>query len=190
MNITFSLLLLVIGALTLWLLIESKIKWYLKMLCISTFCLLSVVHWQSLTSFLGHPALAEDMAEKVMIHWVVVREPAKLTDDPGAIYLLVESRKKEQGWAKDVFGYKSDVSKPRLFGLPYSRDLHEHLAKNVMPSLKEGQPVYGLFTKKDKDGNSKKGGDDKKSHGGESQEQEWVFHLLRASDFLRKHTDR
>ena len=189
MNTTFSLLLLVIGSLTLWLLIESKIKWYLKMLCISTFCLLSVVHWQSLTSFLGHPAQAEDMAEKVMIHWVIVREPAKLTDNPGAIYLLVESPRKEQGWVKDVFGYKSDVKRPRLFGLPYSRELHEHLAKNVIPSLKQGQPVYGSFEKKNKNGRSEQGDKNKKSHGGESQEQEWVFHLLRPSDFLHKDTD-
>ena len=189
MNITFSLLLLIAGALTLWLLTESKIKWYIKMGCISLFCLMSVVHWASLTTFLGHPAHGEDMAEKVLIHWVIIHEPAKLTGDPGAIYALVESPPVDQSWIKKVFGYKTVHTQPRLFGLPYDREMHEQLAKNVIPSLKKGQAVYGSF--KQKAGNSKNSNDNKnkKSHGGQSQEQEWEFHLLRPSDFLEKDTD-
>ena len=190
MNITFSLLLLTLGGLTLWLLIESKIRWYLKLVCISLFCLMSVVHWSSLSTFLGHPAHAEDIAERVRIHWVVINEPAKLIDDPGAIYVLVESPTVPQNWIKKVFGYKVTHIAPRLFGLPYNRELHEELAKNVIPALKNGQPVYGSLSKENSKGNAKEGAKtNKKGGGSESQKQEWVFHLLRPSDFLAKPTD-
>lgn len=185
MNVTFSLLLLIAGALTLWLLIESKVRWYLKLVCISTFCLMSVIHWSSLSSFLGHPAYAEDMSEKVRLHWVVIHEPARATDDPGAIYLLVEGPPVNNGWIKQTFGYKNTHTKPRLFGLPYDRKLHEHLAKDVIPKLRKGQPVYGSFKLKGK-GKKEGKGKSEKSHGGESQEQEWEFHLLRPSEFLQK----
>lgn len=190
MNITFSLLLLTLGGLTLWLLIESKIRWYLKLVCISLFCLMSVVHWSSLSTFLGHPAHAEDIAERVRIHWVVINEPAKLVDDPGAIYVLVESPTVPQNWIKKVFGYKVTHIAPRLFGLPYSRELHEKLAKEVIPALKSGKPVYGSLSKENSKGNAKEGvKTNKKGGGSESQKQEWVFHLLRPSDFLTKPTD-
>ena len=154
------------------------------------FCLMSVVHWSSLSTFLGHPAHAEDMAERVRIHWVVINEPAKLIHDPGAIYVLVEGPSVDRGWIKKVFGYKNSHTQPRLFGLPYSRDLHEKLAKEVIPALKSGQPVYGHLSKKTDSGNAKEGmKTNKKGGGSESQKQEWVFHLLRPSDFLRKPTD-
>ena len=85
---------------------------------------------------------------------MVINEPAKLVDDPGAIYVLVESPTVPQNWIKKVFGYKVTHIAPRLFGLPYSRELHEKLAKEVIPALKSGKPVYGSLSKENKKGNA------------------------------------
>ena len=91
MNIALPILLLVFGGLTFWVLTESSLKWYLKAACISTFCLFTIVFWSSIHSFLGWPALEDDIPEKVLIHWVIIKEPNKFTKSKGRIYVLLES---------------------------------------------------------------------------------------------------
>jgi hypothetical protein len=92
----------------------------------------------------------------------------------------------EDGSFLDFFGYQSKALEPRLYGLPYSRKLHEQLEKEVMPKLKGGQIAKGrLKAVKSIQGN-KQEGDSKKSHGGESQKQEWQFHELLPSELHRK----
>lgn len=102
---------------------------------------------------------------------------------------MIESAKKESSTLFKLFGYNSKLKEPRLFGLPYSRELHEQLEKDVMPQLKRGQPVYGSLKKSgDKAGKrgTSKGDPKTKGDGSESQEQRWEFHQLRPSDFLQK----
>ena len=72
MNIALPILLLVFGGLTFWVLTESSLKWYLKAACISPICLFTIVFWSSIHSFLGWPALEDDIPEKVLIHWVII----------------------------------------------------------------------------------------------------------------------
>ena len=164
---------------------ESSLKWYFKTACISVFCVFTVIFWLSIHSFLGWPALEDDMPETVLVHWVVIKEPNKATKFEGAIYFLLESTEKETSF----FGYHSSDPEPRLYGLPYSRGLHEQIEKQMRGKLQRGQPVVGKFSKI-KGGQAKKGdrgkSNDKKGGGSESQEQEWQFHPLRPSNFLRK----
>tara|TARA_B100001123_G_scaffold383422_1_gene455325 strand:+ start:947 stop:1528 length:582 start_codon:yes stop_codon:yes gene_type:complete len=193
MNIALPVLLLIFGSLSLWLLTESHLKWYFKAACIATFCLFTGIFWSTIHSYLGWPANEDDMPEVVQIHWVVIKEPNKNINSKGGIYVLVESTKDETSSVLKVFGYKSPANEPRLFGLKYSRELHEKLMQDVVPKLKAGQPVVGKLTK-EKAGNSKKGSHNKgkndgKGDGSESQEQDWHFHELQPSDFLRKPTD-
>ena len=87
------------------------------------------------------------------------------------------------------FGYKSDSLEPRLFGLPYSRSLHEKLEKEIKPKLRRGQPVVGRLTKAKRAGYAPEGrlkAANKKGDGSESQEQEWQFHELLPSEIHRK----
>ena len=91
MNIALPILLLVFGSLTFWVLNESKLRWYFKTACISTFCIFTIIFWSSIHSFLGWPALEDDMPEKVLIHWVIIKEPNKFTKYDGRIYVLIES---------------------------------------------------------------------------------------------------
>ena len=95
MNIALPILLLILGALTLWTLTESSLKWYLKAVCISAFCIFTIIFWSSIHSFLGWPASEDDIPEKMLIHWVVIKEPNKFTKFDGAIYILLESAEEE-----------------------------------------------------------------------------------------------
>ena len=190
MNIALPILLLVFGALTFWVLSESSLKWYLKVACITTFCVFTTIFWSSIHSFLGWPANESDIPEKVLTHWVIIKEPNKFTKFDGAIYLLVESIEREGNFIEKFFGYKKHNIEPRLYRLKYSRSLHEHLQDKVMPKLKSGQPVYGKLTKskssRDKSGLRTGEGKDTDGGGSESQEQEWHFHELLPSEIHDK----
>jgi hypothetical protein len=190
MNTALPILLLVFGGLSFWVLNESKLKWYFKSACITAFCIFTIVFWSSIHTFLGWPALEEDMPDGVLIHWVIVKEPNKITKSKGRIYILLESVKNtDDNFLARFFGYKKEKIEPRLYGLKYDRDLHEQLEKGVMPKLRKGQPVLGKLTKQKESGREGKGGKGKgedKGGGSESQEQEWKFHELRPSEIHRK----
>ena len=193
MTVTLPILLLIFGGLTFWVLNESTLTWYFKSACITTFCVFTVVFWSSIHTFLGWPALEQDVPDKVLLHWAVIKEPNKLTESKGRIYLLIESGKYSapDPLAK-FFGYKKENVEPRLYGIKYNRELHERLEKQIMPKLKQGQPVLGKLTKKGEDGKGKIAGKDKGKNqdgeGSESQMQDWQFHELRPSDIQGKPT--
>jgi len=191
MNIALPILLLVFGGLSLWILSESRVKWYIKTVCISIFCLFTVVFWTTIHTFLGWPADENDMPQKVLVHWVIVKEPNKVREFDGAIYILIETAEEiKANKVSKFFGYSSDRIEPRLFGLKYSRELHEQLEK-TKTKLKKGQPVFGKLTKDGEKGNPKKGEGktNKKGGGSESQEQDWQFHELLPSEIHQKPSD-
>jgi hypothetical protein len=176
----------VFGGLSLWLLTESTVRWPLKAACITAFCVFTVVFYSSIHSFLGWPANEVDIPEKVLMHWVIIKEPNKFTKFNGAIYVLAESAEKETSSIRKFFGYSKDRIEPRLYQLEYNRNLHEHLQKNIIPKLKSGRPVFGKLTKETK-GSKMRFGPGKnpnkgKGDGSESQEQQWHFHELLPSE--------
>ena len=189
MNIALPILLLAFGGLTFWVLNESLLKWYIKTACISVFCIFTIIFWTSIHTFLGWPALEGNVPEKVLIHWVIIKEPNKYTKYDGRIYVLLESvGEPKSNFLARFFGYRKERVEPRLHGLKYNRALHENLKKGVMPKLKRGQPVMGELTKEGERGLGKKGNGKpaKKGGGSESQEQEWHFHELLPSEIHRK----
>jgi len=189
MNIALPVLLLVFGGLTFWLLTESSLKWYFKAACISIFCLFTVIFWSSIHSFLGWPALEDDMPEKMVVHWIIIKEPNKFTKSAGRIYILAESVVEEESSSlARFFGYRKSKIEPRLYGMEYSRGLHEQIEKQIMPKLRSGQPVAGKFIKgiKRKGAGKEKGFAKGKGDGSESQEQGWHFHELLPSEIHSK----
>jgi hypothetical protein len=190
MSIALPILLLIFGTLTFWLLSESSVRWYFKTSCIATFCIFTIVFWSTIHSYLGWPALKSDMPEKILIHWVIVKEPNKYTKFNGAIYFLIESAEKKKSSWFGIFTYDKDRPEPRLFALPYSRGLHEQVQNQMKGRLQRGQPILGSLSKiKGGEGKNKNGAkkpSNKKGGGSESQEQDWEFHELRPSDFLNK----
>ena len=138
------------GGLTLWVLTESSLKWYIKTACISFFCVFTVIFWSSIHSFLGWPADENDMPEKILIHWVIIKEPNKFTEFNGRIYVLLESAEEiKMNPLLKFFGYeKKERIEPRLHGLSYSRELHEQIEKEIMGRLRKGQPVMGTLKRR------------------------------------------
>ena len=190
MNIALPILLLAFGGLTFWVLTESALKWYFKAACISAFCIFTIIFWSAIHTFLGWPALEDDVPEKVLIHWAIVKEPNKFTKFDGRIYILLETLgEPDSNFLARFFGYQKEKVEPRLYRLEYNRDLHEKLEKEIMPKLRSGQPVLGRLTK----GQAGQGRKQKrnsttlnKGEGSESQEQEWHFHKLLPSEIHRK----
>ena len=190
MNIALPVLLLVFGGLGFWILSESSVKWYIKTICISIFCFFTVAFWTTIHTFLGWPADEEDMPEKILIHWVIVKEPNKFQDFKGEIHMLLESAEEiKANTVAKFLGYSRDRIEPRLFKLKYSRQLHEQLDE-IKDKLKRGQPVMGKLSKDKLTGKGKrekgKKYSDRDGDGSESQEQDWEFHELLPSDFLSK----
>ena len=189
MNIALPILLLVFGGLSFWVLTESTVKWYIKTVCISIFCLFTVLFWTTIHTFLGWPADEDDMPEKVLIHWVIIKEPNKAREFDGAIYITLETAEKtKDNKLVSFFGYGSNKIQPRLFKIKYSRELHEKL-EGLKSKLKSGQPAMGKLTKKGEQGKGKKTGkgkNNKNGEGSESQEQDWEFHELRPSEIHSK----
>tara|TARA_B100000287_G_scaffold421189_1_gene461544 strand:+ start:265 stop:669 length:405 start_codon:yes stop_codon:yes gene_type:complete len=131
------------------------------------------------------------MPEKMSIHWVIIKEPNKTTGFKGKIYVLSESVANNDGnFLARAFGYGSKRIEPRLYGLKYSRKLHEKLEEGVMKKLRMGVPVMGKFTKPEGKNGKSKGKGDKKGEqdgdGSESQEQDWEFHELLPSEIHEK----
>jgi len=133
------------------------------------------------------------MPEKSIIHWIVIKEPNKIIESKGGIYVLAESVYKPDKSFIKIFNYKVEDMKPRLFEFPYSRKLHEQLQKEVMNKLRKGQPVHGRFTEKEKGAKGPRGKSGKKDRdgdGSESQSQDWEFHELPPSEIHRKPRER
>jgi len=187
MNIALPILLLVFGGLTFWLLTDSLLKWYFKTACISGFCIFTIIFWSSIGSFLGWPASENDIPEKILIHWIIIKEPNKLTKSEGAIYILLESAEEDGAHPLlKFFGYNKNKIEPRLYGLAYDRGLHERLEKEVMPRLRKGQPVVGKLSKEKGGVGKNKGKSKNKGGGSESQDQKWYFHELLPSEIRGK----
>jgi len=58
------------------------------------------------------------MPNKVLVHWVIIKEPNKAKEDAGAIYVLLETAEKiKANKLFKFFGYDSSKIQPRLFEL-------------------------------------------------------------------------
>ena len=69
------------------------------------------------------------MPEKMLIHWVIIKEPNKILEYEGKIYVLIESAERTNNPILKFFGYKQDGIEPRLHEMEYNRNLHEQLEK-------------------------------------------------------------
>ena len=186
MNIALPLLLLAFGGLTFWVLTESSLKWYIKTACISVFCIFTIIFWTTIHTFLGWPAEQGDMPEKILVHWVIIKEPNKLAGLEGGIFVLAESAEEiKASKVSKFFGYNKGKIEPRLYELEYSRKLHEQLQK-IKSKLGNGQPVFGKITKDGKSGTGEEGEQKKDGDGSESQDQDWEFHELLPSEIHNK----
>ena len=137
-TIGISIAFIILIVVMLWFVIGGKGKWWMKVPVIGFGLYISITMWFAMIGLLGWPTPSE-LPEKFRLHWVVIEEPDKNDPNSGGIYVWAEditgkgSQKKEDPTWVDQYvkpyvlplhGY-SDDNGPRVYKLPYSRELHE-----------------------------------------------------------------
>lgn len=150
------------ATLLLWVIIGSRGSFWLKLPVILFTLFFSLCVWGSVDSFFGW-ASDENPPEKFIVLWMEVEEPSKNNSkdqSDGAIYCLL--KRLPEGYELTYFsddtrnpstyndswfsflGYSGDQFAPRLFKVPYSRQMHEYAAK-VREMIMKNKVVVGEF---------------------------------------------
>ena len=87
--------------------------------------------WGSLGTIKGWPT-TESVPDKYELKWVVIKEPNKITNDPGAIFL----------WMIDLHAKSKEAGVPRVHEVPYSKELHQQ-ANKAMGKIGKGGKFFG-----------------------------------------------
>jgi hypothetical protein len=122
---------LVLVVLLLSLNLKSAWRWPIKACAITVALGFVIATFVALEEMLGWPTEGAPPAH-FQLYAALVREPDRSNRSNGAIYLWLVPRVAEG---------QSDPP-PRAYALPYSRALHEQVAR-AQARLKEGQPVDG-----------------------------------------------
>lgn len=133
-----SLCFLVLALLLLSLNLRSVWSWRVKAAAIAVTGLAAVGFFVAATWMLGWPTEATPPA-RFTLHGGLVHEPGKTgrRPEPGAIFL----------WLSRVEEIDRRPAPPRAFALPYSRELHEQVAR-ATARLEQGRPVEGRTRKR------------------------------------------
>lgn len=121
----------VLAVLLLSLNLRSSWRWQVKGAAIVVTAAFFVVAFLAVEAMLGWPT-ESPLPARFQLHAAVVREPDRQGDDRGSIYLWLSPR--------DVGGVV--VGPPRAHALPYSRELHEQVAR-AKADLDRGRPIEG-----------------------------------------------
>lgn len=132
MNISLSILLLCLFSLSFWVLSESRVKLYLKVLLVVGFSFFTVVFYNSTVSFLGWGTPPKELPEILSIRSVVVKEPNQNNKEIGGIWFLIEQPTvKYNETTLNLFGF--NVKTANLDYLVY------HTAENSMNSCQRAR---------------------------------------------------
>lgn len=139
--------------------VETDRNWYLRFTLIGLCFYLSLTTMWSIQGITGWPT-GEKLPEEFRVIWAEVREPSKVTDDPGAIYLwcyvvddetevnyldLLRDRNVlfeliKEGLFVDL---TPDYDKqPRAYKVRYTKENHKKAIK-MLQGLKKGQSIMG-----------------------------------------------
>lgn len=183
--IGISITFVVISAMCLWFIILGKGYWWLKGIMVSIVLYFSFGLWYSVSSLSGWPT-EQNLPEKFMVHWALVKEPSKLnSSDLGSILMWASGIDDEnEKIESSLFPFKINKKKgPRVYKIPYSEQMHQKLAK-AMQQIAQGKGVMGERNgsggKEGKgQGNGEgKGKDGQKGYGSLSAEQDFIFYDL------------
>lgn len=154
-TIGISIAFVIMVVIMLWFIIGGKGKWWMKMPLIGFGLYISVVIWSSMNGLLGW-ATPSDLPDKFRAHWMVVEEPEEGKE--GGIYV----------WADDITNNKDEQTEedlswsdkyikpyifplhdmtdngPRVYKIPYSRELHEQ-ASQIQQFIMKGGVYRGTM---------------------------------------------
>ncbi len=121
-----------------WSIIGIKGRWITKGLFMAVAIWFSVTLYYSFHNFMGWPTEETISTQYSQLIWFQIKEPSKVTNHPGAIYLWVRelsSKEKPEGLTLNQlsnpmtwFTYP-DESVPRAYKIPYSKKKHRELRK-------------------------------------------------------------
>ena len=168
-----------------WSIIGIKGHWITKGLFMAVAIWFSITLYHSFHNFMGWPTEETISTKYSQLIWFQIKEPSKITNHPGAIYLWVRelsSTEKLEGLTlKQLtnpmlwFTYP-DESVPRAYKIPYTKKKHKKL-REVVEARKTGVKTYVEVKKK-------------KKRSGESGDQEIDdeirFKLINPKDILPK----
>ena len=158
--IGFPIALLFILSLLFWIIIKIDGKVFHKVALIGVTGLVFFMVWGSISNLKGWAAEGTHLPDKYLIHWIVVNEPSKVTNTEGGIFLLVSdiSKDDEENKGEELKVYvKGNEKEPRLFKIPYSREMHKQ-AQEMINGLKKGKRFIGEKAKENKKGGKNKEG--------------------------------
>jgi hypothetical protein len=125
------------ASILLWFIIGSKGKWETKAFVTFAYLYFGLLIWIALESYLGWPS-KQDFPNKYVIHWAHVEEPD--ASNEGAIYLWLSEIDSNKNY--NFLEYQSKKDEPRIYQIPYSKDLHKKI-QNMMENIKKGSVYVG-----------------------------------------------
>ena len=159
-----TILYVLIMILLSWTIIGIKGRWISKALFMAIAIWFSITLYHSFHNFMGWPTEETISTQYSQLIWFQIKEPSKVTNHPGAIYLWVRelsSKEKPEGLSLNQlsnpmtwFTYP-DESVPRAYKIPYSKKKHRELRK-AAEGRKNGVRTY-IEVKKKKLGPGKSG---------------------------------
>lgn len=155
---TLGIPLAFLGMITLimWYIIGGRGKWWLKVPIIAVTGYLSLGLWYSMNGLLGWPTNTSP-PEKFQAHWIVVQPPKHDDPDSGEIFLWATDLQPDKSskfdsnvpsWLEEVlvpFHSKHKENEPRLYSVPYNKELHKQSNQIIEEYLKKGRPFMGTM---------------------------------------------
>ena len=139
-----------------WSIIGIKGRWITKGLFTAIAIWFSVTLYYSFHNFMGWPTEETISTQYSQVIWFQIKEPSKVSNHPGAIYLWVreisESEKIEGLTLKQLsdpmvwFTYP-DETVPRAYKIPYTKEAHKKLREGA-EGRKTGVRTYVEVEKK------------------------------------------
>ena len=139
-----------------WSIIGIKGRWITKGLFMAVAIWFSVTLYYSFHNFMGWPTEETISTQYSQVIWFQIKEPSKVSNHPGAIYLWVreisESEKIEGLTLKQLsdpmvwFTYP-DETVPRAYKIPYTKEAHKKL-REAAEGRKTGVRTYVEVEKK------------------------------------------
>ena len=139
-----------------WSVIGIKGHWILKGLFMAIAIWFSVTLYYSFHNFMGWPTEETINTQHSQLIWFQIKEPSKVSNYPGAIYLWVreipESEKIEGLTLRQlsdpmVWFIYPDETAPRAYKIPYSKERHKKL-REAAEGRKTGVRTYVEMKKK------------------------------------------
>ena len=168
-----------------WSIIGIKGRWITKGLFMAIAIWFSITLYHSFHNFMGWPTEETINTKYSQLIWFQIKEPSKVSNHPGAIYLWVreipESEKVEGFTLKQlsdpmVWFIYPDENVPRAYKIPYTKEAHKKLRESV-EARKKGIITYVEVGKKKM--NRRRPSD-------QEIDDEIIFRLIKPQDILSK----